>query len=202
MLAWTCHSRALVIYNNLLCLVCACRFERVSYVHSVLHDEMLMVNGVIGAIFEMPLGNRLYYFAHNMENSDVTVLRGDVYLLINFRFTYFKCPWNIFYIYLEDRDTRIMSAGIKPEEKWKRIMLENIVSLCYLRNILLLHLYILLTEVKRYFLTLHCLRLLLNEKIILYLLRRFPFAQCIEVKIFLLDVKSNFVLYMGFQITI
>ena len=91
-------------------------------------------------------------------------MRGDVYLLTNFRFTYFKYPWNIFYIYLEDRDTRIMSAGIKLEEKWKRIMLENIVSLCYLRNILLLHLYILLTEVKRYFLTLHCLRLLLNEK--------------------------------------
>ena len=29
-----------------------------------------------------------------------------------------------------------------------------------------------------------------------------PFAQCIEVKTFLLDVKSNFVLYMGFQISI
>ena len=85
-------------------MVCACRFARVSYVRSVLHDELLMSNGVIGAIFEMPLGNRLYYFAHNMENSDATVLRGDVYLLKNFRFTYFKCPWNIFYIYIEEHD--------------------------------------------------------------------------------------------------
>ena len=52
-----------------------------------------------------------------MENSDVTVLRGDVYLLKIFRFTYFKYPSNISYIYLKDMDTRIMSAGIKPEEK-------------------------------------------------------------------------------------
>ena len=36
---------------------------------------MLNVNGVIGAIFEMHLGNRFYYFAHNMENSDVMVSR-------------------------------------------------------------------------------------------------------------------------------
>ena len=56
-------------------MVCACRFGRVSYVHYVLHDEMLIVNGVIGAIFEMHLGNRFYYFAHNMENSDVMVSR-------------------------------------------------------------------------------------------------------------------------------
>ena len=36
---------------------------------------MLIVNGVIGAIFEMPVGNLLYYFARNMEDSDVMVSR-------------------------------------------------------------------------------------------------------------------------------